>query len=170
MTPTLESRVAKALEEGPKGWLVAGGRTFVDQCHTHKLHAENSLKSRNDGSELLPLHSDHSALIRDLAAEVERLGKDAAELDRVVAALPGVCYMDPPDGGDVTVSEQVRRMAQDAARYRWLRSSTDPDLCVRGDESKSTGSFESYGPRDVISGLDLDVLVDAARTGDSHER
>jgi hypothetical protein len=29
--------------------------------------------------------------------------------------------MDPPDGGDVTVSEQLRRMAKDAARYVWLR-------------------------------------------------
>ena len=37
------------------------------------------------------------------------------------AALPGAYYMDPPDGGDVSVPEQVRRMAKDAERYRWLR-------------------------------------------------
>jgi|GEM_PF-1562144 len=39
----------------------------------------------------------------------------------ITAALPGAHYMDPPDGGDVLVQEQVRRMAKDAERYRWLR-------------------------------------------------
>ena len=32
-----------------------------------------------------------------------------------------VYYMDPPDGGDVSVSEQLRCMAKDAERYRLLR-------------------------------------------------
>lgn len=31
----------------------------------------------------------------------------------ISAALPGARYMDPPDGGDVSLGEQVRRMAQD---------------------------------------------------------
>ncbi|MCY1174028.1 hypothetical protein D9M73_142140 [compost metagenome] len=35
------------------------------------------------------------------------------------AVLPGALYMDPPDGGDVSVPEQLRRMAKDAERYRW---------------------------------------------------
>ena len=35
--------------------------------------------------------------------------------------LPSVYYMDPPDGGSVTVIEQLQRMAKDAERYRWLR-------------------------------------------------
>ncbi|KVN25593.1 hypothetical protein WJ63_15800 [Burkholderia pyrrocinia] len=34
------------------------------------------------------------------------------------ALLPGTYYMDPPDGGDVSLLEQLRRMAADAARYR----------------------------------------------------
>lgn len=34
--------------------------------------------------------------------------------------LPGATYMDPPDGGSVTVGEQLRRMSEDAARFRWL--------------------------------------------------
>ena len=38
------------------------------------------------------------------------------------ALLPGVAYMDVPDGGSPTVQEQVKRMALDAARYRWLSS------------------------------------------------
>ena len=39
--------------------------------------------------------------------------------------LPGAYYMDPPDGGSVTVLEQLQRMAKDAERYRWLRSTTN---------------------------------------------
>ena len=41
-----------------------------------------------------------------------------AELDACVATLPGTIYMDPPDGGDVSVAEQLRRMGEDAARWR----------------------------------------------------
>ena len=44
-----------------------------------------------------------------------------AELEMCAAVLPGAYYMDPPDGGDVSVSEQLRRMAKDAERYRYLR-------------------------------------------------
>lgn len=43
------------------------------------------------------------------------------ELAKCAAVLPGTYYMDPPDGGDVPVSEQLRRMAKDAERYRLLR-------------------------------------------------
>ena len=54
----------------------------------------------------------------ECAAEIARLN---AHLEQCAAVLPGPYYMDPPDGGDVSVSEQLRRMAKDAARYRWLR-------------------------------------------------
>ena len=36
----------------------------------------------------------------------------------VLSVLPSVYYMDPPDGGDVSILEQLRRMADDAAKYR----------------------------------------------------
>lgn len=42
--------------------------------------------------------------------------------NELLAILPGNCYLDEPDGGSVTVLGQFRRMAADAARYRWLRS------------------------------------------------
>ena len=32
--------------------------------------------------------------------------------------LPGSYYMDPPDGGSPTILEQVRRMAEDARKWR----------------------------------------------------
>lgn len=37
-----------------------------------------------------------------------------------ISLLPGIYCMDPPDGGEPTLFEQMQRMAQDAARYRWL--------------------------------------------------
>ena len=53
----------------------------------------------------------------DYKALAERL----RELECAVSnALPGSYYMDPPDGGDVPLGEQVRRMALDARRYRWI--------------------------------------------------
>ncbi|HBO2966664.1 TPA: hypothetical protein NH770_002084 [Pseudomonas aeruginosa] len=54
----------------------------------------------------------------ELIAEVERL---ESEIDQCASALPGTYYMDPPDGGNVSIPEQIRRMAKDAARYRGLR-------------------------------------------------
>lgn len=38
--------------------------------------------------------------------------------DELIALLPGVYYMDPPDGGGVSVYEQLRRMSEDAAKRR----------------------------------------------------
>lgn len=57
-------------------------------------------------------------------AEIERLtaerDKARAERDALADVLPGYYYMDPPDGGNVPVLEQLRRMAKDAERYRFL--------------------------------------------------
>ena len=43
-----------------------------------------------------------------------------AELNAIEASLEpmGARYLDPPDGGDVSTSEQVRRMAEDVTRLR----------------------------------------------------
>ena len=48
-----------------------------------------------------------------LRAEVERL---RAELDEIASVLPGVAYMDPPDGGSPSIAEQVGRMRADLDR------------------------------------------------------
>lgn len=56
----------------------------------------------------------------DLAIMVDGMAAMRAEIEKCAATLPGVHYMDPPDGGSPTVSEQLQRMAEDAARYRWL--------------------------------------------------
>jgi hypothetical protein len=63
-------------------------------------------------------HARKMARERDEArVMVEKL---TAELAACAEVLPGAYYMDPPDGGDVPVSEQLLRMAKDAARYRYL--------------------------------------------------
>lgn len=46
-------------------------------------------------------------------------------LEDSASVLPGVYYMDPPDGGDVPIIEQLRRMSEDARRYRWLRDEAE---------------------------------------------
>ena len=144
MTPTLESRVAKALEEGPKGWLVAGGRTFVDQCHTHKLHAESSQEARRDGSQVLPLHSDHTALIRDLADEVERLKERC---------------------------EKFKQQCHDT-HARAVKAESQRDALL----SAAVAVTAHLGPGGYIPNAGkpatdaLLAAIDAARTGDSHER
>lgn len=59
-----------------------------------------------------------SCLMGMLADEIERL----REFERSVAlTLPGAYYMDPPDGGDVSLLKQLQRSSIDAARYRLLR-------------------------------------------------
>lgn len=42
-----------------------------------------------------------------------RVAQLESQLNEVVLAIPGTRYMDPPDGGDVSLGEQVRRMVLD---------------------------------------------------------
>lgn len=82
-----------------------------------KVLAERALDCTFDSYVAL-LASAKPQEILGLIGEVERL---EAELSQCASALPGTYYMDPPDGGNVSIPEQIRRMAKDAARYRWLR-------------------------------------------------
>lgn len=75
------------------------------------------------------LASDYDALLAERDArllQVDTLtdwySNSLDVIREITAALPGAHYMDPPDGGDVSVPEQVRRMAKDAERYRWMRA------------------------------------------------
>ncbi|ERW65351.1 hypothetical protein [Pseudomonas aeruginosa] len=88
--------------------------------------------------------------------EIDRL---KAEIDQCASALPGTYYMDPPDGGNVSIPEQIRRMAKDAARYRWLRE-RDLETISRG------GVFAGMTPENIVLNLeDLDAEIDAAIEG-----
>lgn len=91
-----------------------------------------------------------------LAYEAKRLQK---ELDQCASALPGTYYMDPPDGGNVSIPEQIRRMAKDAARYRWLR---ERDL----ETIRQGGVFAGMTPENIVLNLEhLDAAIDAALEG-----
>lgn len=91
---------------------------------------------------------------------------EAVSADELAALLPSTYYMDQPDGGSVPVLEQLRRMARDAARYRWLRDEAREAEDVApiavmmdwrglpiGDDVDACG---------IRSGADLDRAVDAA--------
>jgi len=71
----------------------------------------------------------------------------------ITAALPGTQYMDPPDGGDVSVHEQVRRMAKDAERYRFLMRE------LGGSVSQVVMGSPTFSNEDV------DAAIDAALQG-----
>lgn len=102
-----------------------------------------------------------------LKGQVETLtGWYANSLDvvnEVTAILPGAHYMDPPDGGDVSIPEQVRRMAKDSERYRWLRMADwwDSPLCAVRNPAKQVKLGSDCPSRDR-----LDVAIDAALQGE----
>ncbi len=74
------------------------------------------------------------------------------DLKECASALPGTYYMDPPDGGNVSIPEQIRRMAKDAARYRWLRGAS------HFDTPQHQAFCKAYGDA-------LDYEIDAALEG-----
>ena len=126
-------------------------------------------------TDISPTEADAAAdLIDALLNEVERLNSPvvlsewqklvaerdalAREVDACAAALPGPYYMDPPDGGDVSISEQLRRMARDAARYRHLR--------VQRWFHDEVISASDKGPRDpdnVDTEIDRDMQFEAMK-------
>jgi hypothetical protein len=68
-------------------------------------------------------------------ASRDREDADAVATDDLVKLLPGPYYMDQPDGGNVSLHDQLKRMSEDAARYRFLRSqvsahSGKPFICI----------------------------------------
>lgn len=75
------------------------------------------------------------------------------QIEEFAILLPGAYYMDPPDGGSVEVLEQFRRMARDAARYRWLRGSGHAELYVWAPGADPCKGIVDEG---------LDAAVDAA--------
>ena len=83
---------------------------------------------------------------KDLAQREQKL------LAALTALLPGTYYMDPPDGGSVTLLEQLERMAKDAERYR--RSLRDrPTSEPGGCECSRCGCIFIGGPVHDVCGV-----------------
>ncbi|EPW8694305.1 hypothetical protein [Pseudomonas aeruginosa] len=74
------------------------------------------------------------------------------DLKECASALPGTYYMDPPDGGNVSIPEQIRRMAKDAARYRWLRGASHFDTPQHQAFCKAYGDALDYEIDAAIEG------------------
>ena len=73
--------------------------------------------------------------------EIERLTK---ELSEIAAAIGTVRFMNPPDGGDVSLAEQIRRMrkALDAAEA-WRDQF---DCCMCGSPMKDHNIGSGHSP------------------------
>lgn len=66
----------------------------------------------------------------------ERADALQAELNSIADTLPGVHYMDPPDGGAPTLVEQFKRMAKDAKRADALQAENDTLRGLLGNSAK----------------------------------
>lgn len=102
------------------------------------------------------------ALLDRLAAREAECERLRSELNDCLNVLPGSAYyMDPPDGGSVTIAEQLRRMGEDAARYRHLRACVyiDPQQLIL--RIANVYLCRDDGP-DVAA--QLDAAIDAARS------
>ncbi len=113
-------------------------------------------------------------MVHEAADEIERLRAEVAGLrEAISAALPYCYYMDLPDGGDVELPEQLRRMGEDAARYIWLCANnfdregpTQIHTWLHTWEPHSkTGEPTAWMQR--IYGGKLDAAIDAARKGEA---
>jgi len=97
-----------------------------------------------------------------LRAEVEAL---RAEREAMANVLPGVYYMDPPDGGDVSLLKQLQRMSNDAARYRLLRRK----FAIISDGEGNAEFCPINLPRPTYiapnTAIELDTALDRERLG-----
>ena len=65
------------------------------------------------------LSSPSRRIAEEQQAVIDQLREQVAELERAItSSLPCSYYMDLPDGGDPSLEEQLRRMAEDAANLR----------------------------------------------------
>lgn len=82
------------------------------------------------------------------------------ELEAVYDLLPSHYYMNPPDGGDVPLLEQMRRLAKDAERYRFLA-----ERCRSTSEhwgGRWSIVIEGPAPKSHNDEDDFDAAIDAA--------
>lgn len=136
-------------------------RCDISACNCGSWHARYGLRERFEEikdalAEAIDLNGKTVlSAINEVISERDAL---AREVDACAAALPGPYYMDPPDGGDVSISEQLRRMVRDAARYRWLRQ---PNPLHR----EAHIAVLTHNGGWVASGERADAAIDAAMKG-----
>lgn len=119
--------------------------------------------TNGEGQMRVPVEAtDPDVVLFDCRREIERL----REFERSAAlTLPGVYYMDPPDGGDVSLLKQLQRMSIDAARYRLLRRK----FAIISDGKGNAEFCPINLPRPTYiapnTAIELDTALDRERLG-----
>lgn len=101
-------------------------------------------------------------LLREQQEEIERLKREddanTRELHDICNALPGVAFMDPPDGGSVTIAEQVRRMYAALLERDAELADRDAQIEMRGNMIRQLEGYIEGFRRDLEA-----ARVDAER-------
>ena len=116
---------------------------------------DTDLNDKGDYADIYPVYAVdllRSAVVAMLEDDEQGSPLSIPE-EELSKLLPCSYYMDPPDGGSVTILEQLERMARDSARYRWLRE--------HGTEVQQWGG-EVWFPYDGKVAARLDNAIDAA--------
>ena len=95
-------------------------RIWFDDAPVPDYNAEQSANAR--------LIKAAPALLARITLDAQEKAALQATLDEVSAAIGDVRYMDPPDGGDVPIAEQVRRMRAELASVKAERDSLGTQL------------------------------------------
>ena len=134
----------------------AAARDEAHEQYERALKAENRIAIEQDRDKAILAVGHPLTAYQDVMREREAMRAERDELRTQLAAaqalLPGVYDMDPPDGGSVEMIVQLRRMADDAARYRWLRSIDSYS------EWNRCGHYAEHA---------LDAIIDAALSKDA---
>lgn len=125
--------------------------------------------TREDARFERAMHESISDNAKRLTAERDELRRQLdearAEREAMANVLPGVYYMDPPDGGDVSLLKQLQRMSNDAARYRLLRRK----FAIISDGEGNAEFCPINLPRPTYiapnTAIELDTALDRERLG-----
>jgi hypothetical protein len=122
-------------------------------------YERNLLESPNGGGSRIAVgrHERWLAAVRRAIAALQSPRAEDGRDAKLWALLPNsAAYLDPPDGGDVSLIEQLRRMSVDARRYRWLREQTAEDAMSVECWNDERTRFRR------LAGSKLDAAIDTA--------
>lgn len=131
-------------------------------CHLDTVDGEGAANAKL----IAAASPDNIAALLDRLDAAEAENERLREFERSAAlTLPGVYYMDPPDGGDVSLLKQLQRMSNDAARYCLLRRK----FAIISDGEGNAEFCPINLPRPTYiapsSAIELDTALDRERLG-----
>jgi len=147
---------AEAWHAAEEAYSVASGSSVVlalldESDEWERLFKSAGNATKNAISDRDQLRAQVEALRIQVSTLTEWYSNALDVIREVSAAIHGVTYMDPPDGGDVSIPEQIRRMAKDAELYRWVSSGVQEAetlvsvvVCHGGDSRKVAERLAVY--------------------------